>query len=121
MSGHSESCGGSRDLCDQLFTAVKQLIPALKCGPTRRWCGYYAPGRKRFAYVSHFKMSDRVEVWCLGPLKDLQRASPPLVRARTQTAAGGWEDGFPGRFEITDPSQIPSAALLLRQVSYAHS
>lgn len=121
MSAHDEACRGSQQLCDELYATLKSLIPALSCAPAQRWCGYYAPSRRRLAFVSHFKTSDRVEVWCRGHLHALQKAGPPQVRPRTRTESGGWEDDFPGRFELTSASQIPSAARLLHAVSFPSS
>jgi hypothetical protein len=121
MSGHRESRKESRSLCDELYEALKGSIPNLRCAPTQRWCGYYTPTRRRFAYVAHFKTSDRIEVWCRGSLNDLRKVDSPVVRGRTRTDSGGWEDEFPGRFEVTHASQIPGAAKLLYTVSYRAS
>ncbi len=71
--------------------------------------------------MAHFKKSDRVEVWCLGSLAQLQKAGPPVLRPRNRNASGGWEADYPGRFEITAVAEIPSAARLLYAVSYASS
>ena len=121
MSAHSIACRGSQDLCEELYAAVKALAPQLRSGTSERWCFYYAPGRKRFAYVAHYKTTDRVQVWCRGDLNKLQKAGPPLVKPRGRTESGGWEREFPGRFELTSATQIPAAARLLHAVSYARS
>jgi hypothetical protein len=121
MSGHSAGCSGSRSLCDALFSALGALIPGLKRGASQRWCGFYAPGRRRLAYVSHFKTSDRIEVWCRGGIKALQKAGPPPVKPRNKTDSGGFEDDFPGRFEVTSPSGVAPAVRLLHTVSYPAS
>lgn len=121
MSAHDEACSGSRSLCDQLYAKLKAQIPELQRGPTQRWCGYYVPGRKRFAYVAHFKTSSRVEVWCLGDLKSLEQARPPQVRPRNRTDSGGWEDSFPGRFEAQSAGDVAAGARLLYSVSFPRS
>jgi hypothetical protein len=43
------------------------------------------------------------------------------VQGRSRTASGGWEVEFPGRFRLSDATQIPAAAKLLTTVSYASS
>ena len=121
MSAHSEACQGSRALCEQLFAALKASVPELKCSPSKRWCGYYAPGRTRLAFISHFKRTARVEVWCRGRLSDLRAGSPPHVRPRGSTDAGGFEKDYPARFEVADAAQVAHAARLLHAVSYAAS
>lgn len=116
MSDHTESCSQSQDLCDALFAQLVRKIPHLQRSQSARWCALFEDGRKRFAYVTHRKRMNRIEVWCLGEFEQLEEHSDLPVKPRTPTTSG-WR-GFGGRIFVDDISQIDAAAELLCQVSY---
>lgn len=120
MSGHSAACTRSSGLCDELYGALAKAIPALQCARSERWCGFYATGRRRFAYISHFKTRTRIEVWCRGDVSHLRKLAPPLVRARSKLS-GGWSSEFPCRFELTEPAAVSAAVSLLVKGSFPSS
>jgi hypothetical protein len=120
VSAHQLAARGSARLCDLLFDALRATIPTLARSQAHRWCGFYAPGRRRFAYVAHFKTEDRVEVWCRGDLSALAKYAPPRVRQRGKPSEG-WAEDFKGRFDLRSASAIPAAARLLIAVSYPAS
>lgn len=120
VSAHQLAARGSARLCDLLFDTLRAAIPALTKSQAHRWCGFYAPGRRRFAYISHFKTDDRVEVWCRGELSALAKLAPPSVRQRGKSSQG-WAEDFKGRFELRSASEVPAAARLLLAVSYPAS
>lgn len=117
MSGHSESCDESRDLCDALFQRLSRRIEHLQRSQSMRWCGFFEEGRKRFAYVNHRKRMTRIEVWCMGEPDDLVKLSHLPIKPRTATS-GEFGQDFQARFFVNNLSEIDSAAELLGLVSY---
>lgn len=117
MSGHSEACNGSRDLCDQLYEELSARIPRLNRSQTKQWCGLYQESRTRFAYVAHKKKSDSLEIWCRGDVRKL-RARRDITFRQRNSQGSGWEESFPGRFEVHGPQGLDAAVRCLVEEAY---
>jgi len=118
MSGHTEACSESTDLCERLVAALARRIPDLRSSQSQRWCGVYRTGRPRFAYISHMKKSPRIEIWCRGDPSALKKESRINYRPR-KIASGGWGPSFRGRFGVERLKDIDAAADVLYQHSYS--
>lgn len=116
MSAHTECCPGSADLCALLFIELAKRIPDLQRSEAKRWCGLHRAGRPRFAYVSHFKRAERIEIWCRG---DPEYFTEEYIgyQAREQID-GGWGHEFPGRFSVSDARSAERAADVLYRHAY---
>jgi len=120
MSAHDLASTGSKNLCELLIRELQNKIPRLECARSKSWCGLYEPGRNRFAYISHRKRQQKIEVWCAGDVDDLTSATSINVIPR-DTIKPGWEERYPARFIIENESNIGAASDLLYRVSYASS
>jgi len=120
MNDHNAACSESARLCDQLLRKLGEKVPELRRADSHRWCGFFQDGRKRFAYVTHRRKSGRIEVWCLGSVDRLLRASALPIRKRAPTT-GGFGNQFLARFFLDDPHHLDAAARLLADVSYPES
>lgn len=116
MSDHTEASQEARILCDLLLEELGSRIPNLKRKQSKRWCGIFQSGRKRFAYVNHRRIMSRLEIWCLGKPSDLQHKSHLRIIPRKDTNSGFGI--FQSRFFIENESQVSEAAKLLADVSY---
>lgn len=120
VAGHSAACQGSGGLCDALFEALRIHIPELKRSPSKQWCSVFKAGKKRLAYVTHFKTEDRIQVWCRGEPAKL-KAEPGLAYHERKSTDSGWGATFRGRFDVSDLKAIPAAADVLVRHSYSRS
>lgn len=121
MSAHVQASAESRELCDQLFAALCQVIPKLRRSSTKGSCGLFEEGRTRFAYIYHSRVQPQIEIWCRGNVEELQRHSRELVVIPRDHQHTGWEESFPARFRVQRADQLSSATALLTEVSYAAS
>lgn len=119
-TAHAAASEGARHLCDSLFAEIKRRLPPLERSMAKQWCGYYVPGRRRFAFVSHRRSGCGLEVWCAGDVDALLGAKGLIVTPRAQIRTG-WERQFPARFRIDDESRLTAAVDLLVRVSYQAS
>ena len=120
MSAHALASTGSKNLCDLLIIELQKKIPRLECARSKSWCGLYEPGRNRFAFISHRKRQQKIEVWCAGDIDDLTASTSINVIPREKIRPG-WEERYPARFSIENESDIEAASDLLYRVSYASS
>lgn len=120
MAGHSAACQESTKLCDTLFDELARRIPELKRVSNKQWCSIFRLGKKRFAYVTHFKTSDRIQIWCRGEPAEL-RAEKAIRYEERQPTESGWGTTFRGRFDISQPAAIADAADVLIRHSYSRS
>jgi hypothetical protein len=120
MAGHSVACQGSTALCDALLQELQHRIPGVERTSGEQWCSVFRVGKKRLAYVTHFKTSDRVQIWCRGEPAEL-RAEPAVSYEERQPTDSGWGSTFKGRFDISDAESIPGAADVLFRHSYSRS
>ena len=109
-----------RELCDLLFEALSVRIPRLHRSEVKRWCGLYQESRSRFAYIAHRKKSDSLQVWCGGDVKRLFAREDIDFRKRSGQGPG-WEEGFPGRFDIRSREQLDAAVQCLVDEAYPKS
>ncbi len=120
MSDHSEAGEKSQELCQGLANRLARRVPDFEVSPSAKWCGFYAKGRKRFAYVNHRKRLVRIEVWCLGELDDL--AIYPNIEVEPRNpSTGGFSRDFQARFFLDDQSLLDVAADILFRVSYGRT
>jgi hypothetical protein len=117
VNAHNESHSDSAFLCDSLFQGLSQRIRDLQREERQRWCCFFKPGCRRFAYVSHRKQSARLEVWFLGEVESPDQYPTLDIRKRSPTS-GGFGQAFKARFYLDNLSQMPDAINLLYYVSY---
>lgn len=120
MSAHELASVGSKNLCDLLIKELQKKIPQLECARSKNWCGIFEPGKNRFAFISHRKKQNKIEVWCAGDVDDLTVPASINVIPRDKIRPG-WEELYPARFFIENDSDISAASELLYRVSYASS
>ena len=119
MSNHNEAGTASQDLCEGLANRLARRIPNFQVAQSTKWCGFYAEGKKRFAYVNHRKQMGRIEVWCLGELDAL--AMYPNIEVKPRNPSTGGFINFQARFFLNDQSLLDEAADLLYRVAYART
>ena len=117
MNNHDEGHPGSVLLCDELFLQLRTKITDLQRASSLRWCGFFQQGKKRFAFVSHRRRNERLEIWFLGEAESLDAYPSLNIRQRTPTS-GGFGKDFKSRFYLDDTSQLEEAVDLLFNVSY---
>jgi hypothetical protein len=112
MAGHNSACAESCALCDALFATLGSQIPNLRRASSQQWCSIFQNGRKRMAYVAHFKTQARIQVWCRGVPRELEREPGVGYRRRLPTESG-WGNTFLGRFDVNSRDAINAAAEVL--------
>ena len=120
MAGHSVACQGSSALCNALFDELARRIPELQRASSKQWCSIFRTGKKRLAYVTHFKTDDRIQIWCRGEPSELSEESAIRYDERQPTDSG-WGTTFRGRFDIRNQSEVSGAADVLVRHSYSRS
>lgn len=120
MNSHTASPPASMKLCDALYRNLSLKINNLQREQASRWCGYYQQGKKRFAYVSHRKRSNGLEIWFLGTPKSTHEFRSLKIRHR-RPSSGGFAKDFEARFELSEEGQLHDAVNLLYYVSYRAS
>lgn len=119
MTVHSTASSGSRALCERLEEALRSSIPKIESVHGQYICGFFQPGRNRFAYVYHNRDEHQIKVYFRGdstvPPSDSSGVLAIEVRPRIEK---GWEKEFPYFFILYNESQVRRAADVLVTVSF---
>ena len=92
---------------------MQRVVPETERDDQAAKCSLYVPGRKKYAYVVHYKREEKIEVWPLGPIESLQKVSSLPVEPRSAPVSGGWSQ-YEGRFRVGREEQIEDATKILR-------
>ena len=99
MAGHSAACQGSTALCENLLEELRRRIPNVERTSGRQWCSVFRVGKKRLAYITHFKTDEKIQIWCRGEPADLLSETAIDYHERQPTDSG-WGKTFKGRFDV---------------------
>jgi len=119
MPNHHKSSDGSRKCCDALMESLHLLIPEIARAEAQETCGFYVPGRNRFAHVYHRGQDQNIRVYFRGDVS-LHISDPTgnLHVQRREKIEKGWDKEFPFFVSISSREFVPQLAKLLAAVAY---